>query len=396
MRVLGMLRQVIGDSQIGMHKKRQEVLVAACGALLRGGRLWLTALGRHLRASGGGKHDIKRADRLLGNGRLYEEREAVYRVMARRALLGKHRPVIVIDWSVLTADGAFHLLRASLAVGGRALTLYEEVHPEAKLSNRKVQGSFLRTLRPLLPAECCPILLTDSGFRNPWFQAVTALGWDYLGRVRNRTKVQAEGHDRWMPAKAVYAQATLTPRSLGRFWLAKSNPIACRLVLVRQRKRGRIARNRHGQRRRQIGSQRAAKQAREPWLLCTSLDTVRAAAIVHLYRSRMQIEESFRDTKTQELGWGLEHTGTRTLERLQVLLLVAALATLAVWLAGLAAEQRRLDITLQANTVRTRKVFSTVFLGRLVLSRFGSSRLLGNISPNLKALYASVLTLEAT
>jgi len=55
-------------------------------------------------------------------------------------------PLIVIDWSDLKADQSLHLLRASLPVGGRSLTLYEEVHKQKDLGNRKVQHRFLQPL----------------------------------------------------------------------------------------------------------------------------------------------------------------------------------------------------------------------------------------------------------
>jgi hypothetical protein len=45
------------------------------------------------------------------------------------------------------------------------------------------------------------------------------------------------------------------------------------------------------------------------------------------------------------------------------LLLLAALGTLACWLAGLAVEARNWGRHFQANTVRRRAVLSTVFVG---------------------------------
>jgi len=52
-------------------------------------------------------------------------------------LSGLAEPLIVIDWSDLKEDQSLHLLRASLPVGGRSLTLYEEVHTQRKLGNRR-------------------------------------------------------------------------------------------------------------------------------------------------------------------------------------------------------------------------------------------------------------------
>lgn len=72
---------------------------------------------------------------------------------------------------------ALDLLRASLPVGGRALTLYEEVQPQKKLSNRDVQHRFLQRLAQRLPAEAAPSIVADSGFKVPFYREVEGLGW---------------------------------------------------------------------------------------------------------------------------------------------------------------------------------------------------------------------------
>jgi Transposase DDE domain len=72
-------------------------------------------------------------------------------------------------------------------VKGRALTLYEEAHPHAKLGNRKAQHAFLDVLKTLLPATSRPIIIADSGFRVPFYRYVDhALGWHWLGRYRRQ------------------------------------------------------------------------------------------------------------------------------------------------------------------------------------------------------------------
>lgn len=55
--------------------------------------------------------------------------------------------------------------------------------------------------------------------------------------------------------------------------------------------------------------------------------------------------------------------------RLEMLLLLGALATLVVWLVGLAARALQLNRHLQANTERKRDVLSTFFIGRELLKR---------------------------
>jgi hypothetical protein len=65
-----------------------------------------------------------------------------------------------------------------------------------------------------------------------------------------------------------------------------------------------------------------------------------------------------------------------------VLLLIAALGTVAMHMVGLAARRCKLDRGLQANTERKRAVFSTFFLAKLVIAR----RLLAMISDRLLLL----------
>src|SRR5918999_1693856 len=107
-------------------------------------------------------------------------------------VIAAQRPVIVVDWSDLTADRRWQLLRAALPVGGRTLTMYEEVHPLRHFANPRVHRAFLRQLQALLPAGATPLLITDAGFRVPWFKAVSRLGWHWIGRVRNRDYVRPQ------------------------------------------------------------------------------------------------------------------------------------------------------------------------------------------------------------
>lgn len=106
--------------------------------------------------------------------------------MTRFLLKSLPLPLIIIDWSPLTDDQSQQLLRAALPVGGRALSLYEEVHPDSQLGNRRVQHQFLACLHQVLPVHVKPIIVADSGFRTPFFREVERLNWHWLGRIRNR------------------------------------------------------------------------------------------------------------------------------------------------------------------------------------------------------------------
>ena len=77
-----------------MHRARARSLGRAVGALLSGGKLSLTHLGRSLSGASYEKHRIKSMDRLLGNGHLHNERLEVYRRLAGELLSCSQRPVV--------------------------------------------------------------------------------------------------------------------------------------------------------------------------------------------------------------------------------------------------------------------------------------------------------------
>ena len=111
------------------------------------------------------------------------------------------------------------------------------------------------------------------------------------------------------------------------------------------------------------------KLHRAPWLLATSLPHTAGNAnrIMRAYAQRMEIEETFRDLKNHRWGFALRYARTTHTKRLEVLLLISALASLVLWLMGLAAKTRQWTRHFQANTDRHRNVLSIVFLGARVL-----------------------------
>ena len=91
--------------------------------------------------------------------------------------------------------------------------------------------------------------------------------------------------------------------------------------------------------------------------------------MVRLYNKRMQIESSFRDLKSDRFGLGFSLTRTTRIDRLNILLLIGALATLCLSWLGLLARAKQWHLHFQANTVRHRHVLSAPFLGKEVLNR---------------------------
>lgn len=348
-----------------IHARRLGTLLLAVESLARGRRLTLTGLGRSLKSKAKVKHSIKRMDRLLGNEKLFAESQLVYEALAQMLMNGVQRPVILVDWSELAWNQEFHLLRAAIPVGGRAMTVYEEVHPTSTHTSRRVHRRFLQKLATIVGDSCKPTLVTDAGFRAPWFQAVEELGWDWVGRIRNTTLVCEADDSTWMPCKSLYSKANRRPTALGAFSVTKSNPVHCFLYLFKSKKRRRVKKTIRGSRCKANQSLKAAAREREPWLIASSLPNTGAMAkkVVQFYRKRMQIEESFRDMKNTRSGFSLRDSRTNTAKRLTILMLINTLSQFAVWLIGRAGQSRKLHQELQANTIRDKSVLSTFFIG---------------------------------
>ncbi|MDH5218402.1 MAG: IS4 family transposase, partial [Gammaproteobacteria bacterium] len=365
MHALKVLHKKISDACPFIHQKRLSTLLLATQSLLHNQRLSLTQLGRSLSTGSIVKHNIKRIDRLLGNMHLISERKYFYQFICSELLKHNNRPVIIVDWSDLTALRDRHLLRASVPVGGRTLTIYEEVHTREYVAKHKVHKAFLDELQKLLPKDCTPIIISDAGFRNPWFKAVAALGWDYVGRVRNTDKLRKIGCTEWKHCKTLYDQATTKAQYLGEYEVVRSNAINTHLYLIKKKAKGRHGRNIDGSRTTRGASEKMAMRQREPWLITTSLggDKSLAEKVIGLYKTRMQIEESFRDMKSPHKGLSLSESLTRNPHRLSVLVLIGSLATLLLWMLGKLTEVNKQHWQYQSSSVVTRRVLSTFYIG---------------------------------
>jgi len=289
------------------------------------------------------------------------DRLFLFLAVAHRVLRGAERPVILVDWTQLC--GKHVALVAAVPIGGRALPIYAEVHPLKKLGNATVERRFLVALKAIVPPESRSLIVSDAGFKGPFFRAVLDCGWDFLGRVRGTTKAISPTGE-VISKEQFYARASTVPVELGTFELFVNQRIPCRLVLARKRRRP-------GPKR----PQPACKEERElrqsaldPWLLATSLSDGDASHIVRQYAKRMQIEETFRDAKNHRFGWSLGAVRLSTYHRAAALLAVASVAFLVVTLIGMTAEHAGHHRGYQANT-RTQRVLSFLFLASLILRR---------------------------
>lgn len=357
------LQKCFADVFHAMHAARAEVLSLAVQSLLSARRLVLMDLARAWPGAERVRAPLKRLDRLLSNPRLHQERVWLYRALAHRAIQ-RPDPLIVVDWSVLKPDESWHLLRAAIAVGGRTLTLYEEVHCGRTQQSPAVHRAFLHGLMRVLPAQCRPIIVTDAGFRCPWFREVQALGWHWVGRVRNRVYLKLHDAARWQ-LSATLLQTRARYTAFHTIQLVRTEPLHCQLLRYQQVARGRKHRTSRGHLSINWESREAARGQREPWLIAysNSLRDMPIRRIVKLYQSRMQIEQSFRDLKCDRYGCAFNHSLTRKRARLEILLLLHALASFVAWLQGLWITRRATTAHCVVHQNNTRRHYSILRLG---------------------------------
>lgn len=402
MKALQIVYNLLRDKVPELHLVRLKALMVTVEAALKKPMLSISWLGRTIKSRAFVKHRIKRVDRLVGNPHLNEDRMGIQMAVARFLVRYVAQPVVLIDWTDLTPDQEWHLLRASLPVKGRGLTLYEEVHPQSKYGNRRIQSSFLNRLKDILPKDVRPIIIGDAGFHVPFYRKVEKLGWHWIGRIEGRDYISwlAEP-DQWERATDLYAKATAYPKRLGTVNWVRSNPLRADLVLWKHLPKGRKARNRMGEADHSHHSRKHAKRAQTPWLLVAapSLGACAARQITNYYALRMQEEEGFRDTKSIRYGAGWEVSQSQDPQRIANLLLIADLATLVLWMVGFTADRRGETKHLQVNTIKNRSVLSLVFEGRTVLNstplRFGIKELKESIrwlGEYYQGIHAEVVT----
>tara|TARA_R110001632_G_scaffold214612_1_gene341357 strand:- start:903 stop:2090 length:1188 start_codon:yes stop_codon:yes gene_type:complete len=369
------LNKILPFVSPNMHKNRRNALSACVLSLAQGNLCTVTSIGRGIQSKAYEKHRIKRSDRLLSNPNLHREALSIYAYICRLFVI-QTRPIISVDWSDLDARGQHFLIRASTAFEGRSITLYEEVHDKLTKEKPKTHRQFLSVLKALLPSKAKPIIVTDAGFKTPWLDEVVKQGWDYVGRVRRPRKYYDGSLQAWRCISTLFSSANQKPKHL-ELKHRQSSPIKNQFVLYKSPPKGRHSINQKGKRRASLSSLTAARGAKEPWLLVSSLPVNRlfAKRCVSAYETRMQIEEGFRDMKSSRFGLGFELSYTSKIERLSNLILLTTVTALLLVLVGKVIELAGYAKRFQVNTLRKRRVLSHFYLGkRAIMTRFQISK----------------------
>lgn len=350
-----------------IHQKRLASFILLISSSLTTKKISVTSLGRGINLPIKERSAIRRSDRFIGNKKLHNEIEGIYRQFISCILGSKTRPKILIDWSQVP-NTKNHILRAALVGDGRPLTLYDEVYKEEYLNNSNVEIRFLSRLKTFIPENCKPIIITDAGFRNPWFKNIVSLDWDYIGRVRGAPNY-FDGK-KWIPCKDLLSKARIGFRYVGKQLLCKTNSLNTHLYLIKQPpKHRKSTRRKPGGKRDELNHKRSGKEA---WLLASSLpggNYIKIKRVEKSYKMRMQIEQSFRDLKSPHFGFGLRNAYSREPKRIQVLLLIAMIATWIAWVIGYYLEQKNMHWEFQSNSLKNKRVNSFIYLGCRAIAR---------------------------
>lgn len=363
MKVASILNNSLSVVTKNMHQTRKKALFSCVESILNGADTTVTSIGRGINSKAFEKHNIKRADRLLSNKKLSTDSFEMYKAFAKTLIPAHSKPVILVDWSDLDPYKQNFLIRASLAIGGRGITLYQEVHDISSKEKRQTHRAFLHKLKQIIETPCTPIIVTDAGFKVPWFKSVLAQGWDFVGRVRLPNYYSLDHRD-WHNITTLYQKANTTPKTLCGY-ITKSNPLPVNLTIFKEKAKGRKSLNLKGEPRKSKKSLKYAKGSDDPWLLATSLSMSNnlGARLVSIYRKRMQIEEGFRDMKSRRYGLGMELHKSYKTNRLANLILLTTLANWVLYLVGTVAVHTNQYRRYQASSVKWKMVLSIVFIG---------------------------------
>jgi hypothetical protein len=328
-RVEQFVEAVVGED---LHAKRVLSLANTVGGALSAAALSVHAIGHGLAQEYGlnSKHAIKQVDRLLSNGGI--DPWKLFGQWVPQVVGARTEIVVALDWTDFDRDGQSSIVLSLITAHGRATPLVWKTVLKADLEGRRneYEDDVLRRLAETLPKAVAHVrVLADRGFGDQKL-------YEFLGRLRFDFIIRFRGVVTVTDRKGVCKPANDWVRSDGR--AVRVSP-----ALLTSDKT-------------EVGAFVCvhAPKMKAPWFLaCGSAETT-ASDAVRLYGKRFTIEENFRDTKNPRLGLGLSAARTKSPDRRDRLLLVAALAEVLLTLLGAAAESVGFDRLMKANTVKHR------------------------------------------
>lgn len=334
------IMNVLGEMFNGVWKRHLANLALMIFAVSEVRRLSVTAIGRGLRGRTSPKHSIKRFDRFLSNHRFDDI--AAQEALLRAVIGNRPRVLVAVDW---TKYREWPALVASVVHRGRGIPVMWSVMDGRKLykSQNAFEHGFFKWLRSALPRGVQAIVLLDRGFKRvELVRQLSRLGLDFVIRTGNNVHVQSSQYEGPIEGLVLRrGQVTDIPDAA----LRSRHPVRVRVVGLWERKQ------------------------KEPWLLMTSLEQESVAELARMYGKRFRIEETFRDEKDARFGLYLGHVKVTRADRLERLMLIAALVHFFAMLIGAEARRQGFDRGFRANTVRDKATHSDFTLGLYYFGR---------------------------
>ena len=138
-------------------------------------------------------------------------------------------------------------------------------------NNHVTHKAFLNHLKALLPSSVKPIIVTDAGFRAPWFSYIRSMGWDFVGRLRNKNLVLMENSTLWQLSHTFFERASSKPTYIGQGLLTKEGKVHAYFVVYKGNNKNRKKLTRLRKKSGSGKSIRYGKANNEPWVLVSSL-----------------------------------------------------------------------------------------------------------------------------
>jgi len=370
MRVRSILQDFVGQklATAGLRSTKINAVLDMTHALLNKSYLTVTSLGEHCNGATKVKHKIKRVDRWLGNPGLYDSLINAYNGIFNDFLMARMSLDILVDWSGC-CNWHECCIRASVVCSGRSITIYQEVHPSSTQQKLEVHRSFLNNLRKIIPQECNVTIITDRGFQMNWFEMVSDMGWDFIGRANQHYCYQADGTTKWEQVQDLYKKASTRPRFIGGGFLGKNRRVSAFIHTYKAKQKKRKDKRTRSKVAYPHLERMYSTQNKTPWVIVTSHPPTSrdSKRIMNDYHRRMQIEQNFRDDKSERFGYGFRFGRTRSVKRISILLFIAAICSFLLMVIGAAAEESKLHWSFQANSIKNRRVLSYLTLAKRIL-----------------------------
>jgi len=344
-----------------IHKARKDCLIQMTRDLLDyDTTLSVTEIGKKLTTKTTVKHKIKMAHYFVNNYKLEKNIPTIFQGFAQLFWGQAKELVILIDWSGACSPG-YYVLEASVVAHGRSVPLYYEIHPSSEQQNEVTHNQFLMRLKEIIPEGIHVTLITDAGFYTKWFGQVVALGWDFIGRISSTYHYRHEGTSQWNSIDTLLYSGLERPDALGKVHLGKRNTVTGYLYTYRQRLSGKLRKKKHKCHDHDRSYSDGYKRG---WVLLSTLKRP-PLALVRYYKKRMQIEQNFRDIKSESLGLGLRRNASSGTTRMNMLFFLATLLIIIFWWLGLMMETAGKHRAYQANSIKNKRVRSFIHLARL-------------------------------